>query len=58
MEQTYYLSAAQVAEKIGCSKPLAYKIIRNWNEKLAKEGKLIIRGRINRLYFEKQMQQG
>ena len=55
-EESYYISAREVAKAVPCSLSLAYKLIRNWNEKLAKQGKVIIRGKINRKYFEKQME--
>ena len=53
---TYYLSAKEVAAAIPCSMALAYKIIREMNAKLAKQGKLVIRGKINRRFFEKEME--
>ena len=55
-EESFYIGAKQVAKAVPCSLSLAYKLIRNWNEKLAKQGKVIIRGKINRKYFEKQME--
>lgn len=54
--ETYYLNAKQVAERMGISLALSYKIIREWNESLKKQGRLVIRGRINRRFFEKQME--
>lgn len=53
---TYYLSAKEVAAAIPCSMALAYKLIREMNAKLAKQGKLVIRGKINRKFFEKEME--
>lgn len=55
-EKSYYLSAREVAAAIPCSLSLAYKLIRNWNDKLQKQGKIVIRGKVNRKYFEKQME--
>lgn len=52
----YYLNATQVAERMGISKALAYRFIREWNLQLKKAGKIVIRGRVNRRYFEKQME--
>lgn len=57
MENKFYLTAQEVAAAIPCSLSLAYRLIRDWNEKLKKQGKLTIRGRINRRFFEKQMQE-
>ena len=56
MEDKFYLTAQEVAAAIPCSMSMAYKLIRDWNEKLKKQGKLTIRGRINRRFFEKQME--
>ena len=53
---TYYLSAKEVAAAIPCSMALAYKIIRKINDKLAKQGKIVIRGKVNRKFFEKEME--
>ena len=55
-EESYYISAREVAKAVPCSLSLAYKLIRNWNEKLAKQGKIVIRGKVNRKFFEKEMQ--
>ena len=54
--EKYYLNAKEVAAAMGVSVALAYKLIRQWNETLKKQGRLIVRGRINRRYFEKQME--
>ena len=54
-DDVYFLNAEQVAKRMGISQPLAYRLIREWNEKLKKAGKLTIRGRVNRLFFEKEM---
>ena len=53
---TYYLSAKEVAAAIPCSMALAYKLIREMNAKLAKQGKIVIRGKVNRKFFEKEME--
>lgn len=54
--ERYYLSAQEVAEAIGCKIGLAYKLIRRWNAELEKQGKLTIRGKINKQFFLKQME--
>ena len=56
MEKTFYMSAQEVAAAMGVSLALAYKLIREWNLQLKKAGKIVIRGRVNRRYFEKQME--
>ena len=55
-ETSYYMSAKEVAAAVPCSLSLAYRLIRQWNEKLQKQGKLIIRGKVNRKFFEKEME--
>ena len=54
--ERYYLTAQEVAEALGVKKGYAYKLIRIWNGQLSKQGKLVIRGKINKKYFEKQME--
>lgn len=54
--ERYYLNAQEVAEALGVKIGMAYKLIRQWNVKLAAEGKLTIRGKINKKFFEKQME--
>ena len=55
-ETSYYMTAAEVSKAIPCSLSLAYKLIREMNAKLEKQGKIVIRGKINRKFFEKQME--
>lgn len=54
MEKTY-LKAEDVAECMGISIPLAYKIIRRLNNELASQGYIVVSGRISRQYFEKKV---
>lgn len=54
--ERYYLTAQEVADALGVKIGMAYKLIRQWNTKLAAEGKLTIRGKINKKFFEKQME--
>lgn len=56
MQDKYYLTAQEVAAAIPCSLSLAYRLIREWNAKLQKQGKIVIRGKVNRRFFEKQME--
>ena len=56
ISKCYYLSAQEVADAIGCKIGLAYRLIRQWNKELEKQGKLVIKGKINKKYFEKQME--
>ncbi len=56
METTYYMTAQEVAAAMGVSLALAYRLIREWNQQLKRAGKIVIRGRVNRRFFEKQME--
>ena len=56
MEERYFLTAEEVSIAIGCKIGLAYKLIRQWNEELKKQGRLTIRGKINKQYFLRKME--
>ena len=49
------LTAEDVAEILQVKDSCAYRIIRQMNNELAAMGKLVIRGRVNRHYFEKKI---
>lgn len=49
-----YITASELAELLGISVGLAYKIIKKLNAELEKEGYLIIAGKVPRCYFEKR----
>lgn len=53
--ERYLLNADEVAEMLGVAKNTAYSIIRDCNEKLAKAGKLVVRGRVNKQYLLKTL---
>lgn len=55
-EEKYMLNVGEVANLLGIKTGLAYKLIRKWNSELKAQGKLTIRGKINRKYFEKKME--
>lgn len=50
-----YLTASEVAEILGVSKPKAYKIIAEMNKDLERKGYLIIRGKVSKKYFLEHM---
>ena len=54
--ERYYLNANEVAEALGVKIGLAYKLIRQWNQELQEQGKLVIRGKVNKQYFLKKME--
>ena len=43
-----FITADEVAEELGISKPYAYKIIRRLNEELRQKGMITIAGRVDR----------
>lgn len=58
MENKRFLNAHDVAEFMGISVPMAYKIIRRLNDELVAAGYIIVSGRISRTYFEKKVYGG
>lgn len=55
MNEKNFLTASDVATYMGISVPTAYKIIRQLNNELKKEGYITISGKISRIYFEKKI---
>lgn len=53
--RNYMLTAKDVAEELSCSKQKAYKIIRECNEELKREGYITIAGKIPKTYWAKKM---
>lgn len=53
--EKYYLTVDDVATMLNVKRGKAYEIIRILNKQLEKQGKITIRGRVNRKYFESQM---
>lgn len=58
MENKRFLNAKDVAECMGISVPMAYKIIRRLNDELVAAGYIIVSGRISRTYFEQKVYGG
>ena len=54
MEGTIFITAAEMAEMLGISKPYAYKIIRQLNDALVAKGYLAIPGKVAKKYFEEK----
>jgi hypothetical protein len=50
--KNYMMFAEDISQELGISKGYAYKIIRELNEELKKEGFIVISGRIPRAYWE------
>lgn len=58
MNNKQYLTAADVAEYMDISVPMAYKIIRRLNNELSAGGYIVVAGRVNRCYFEQKIYGG
>lgn len=54
MEGTIFITAAEMAEILGISKPYAYKIIKQMNEDLEANGFITISGKVSKKYFEEK----
>ena len=52
-QQNIYITAAELAEIMGISNGHAYKLIREMNAELKKQGFLTISGKLPRAYLEK-----
>ena len=55
MSEKNFLNAADVAEYMGISVPMAYKIIRKLNDELKSQGFITVSGKVNRRYFEQKV---
>ena len=51
-ENSYMMYAEDVSQELGISKGYAYKIIKELNEELKKEGFIVISGRIPRAFWK------
>ena len=58
MTNKRYLTAADVAEFMDISVPMAYKIIRRLNDELSAGGYIVVAGRVSRSYFEQKIYGG
>lgn len=54
MEGTIFITAVEMAEILGISKPYAYKIIKQINEELEANGFITISGKVSKKYFEEK----
>ena len=55
MENKRFLNASDVAEFMGISIAMAYKIIRRLNDELTAQGFITVAGRVSRCYFEQKV---
>lgn len=58
MGEKRFLTAADVAEVMECSKNQAYAIIRRINEEMDGKGYITIHGRVNAKYFYERIYDG
>lgn len=59
MQESLMMNAQEVAAALSVSVAMAYKVIRQLNAELAAKGKIVVRGKVNRRYFqEKTYQEG
>lgn len=58
MKETIFMTAQEVADLLGVSKGLAYRIIKDMNKQLQNEGYITIFGKINRTYFNEKIYEG
>lgn len=49
-----FIHAKEVAEELGISEAHAYKLVRDMNKELSKEGFMTISGRVSRKYFQEK----
>ena len=54
MKSNYMMSAEDIARELGVSKGKAYKLIRDLNQELVKNGFVVISGKLPRAYWEKK----
>lgn len=53
-ESKIYITANELSGMLGISEGYAYKIIRDMNDELKKDGYIIISGKISKRFFEKK----
>ena len=54
MKNNLFVTAGEVAQDLGVSKPFAYKLVRQMNEELEAKGFMTIAGRVSRKYYEEK----
>ena len=54
LRENIFVSAEEVSEILGVSKPYAYKLIKQLNDELKNKGFLTIAGKVSKRYFEEK----
>ncbi len=49
------INAQEISETLGTSKSHAYKIMKQLNDELKKQGYIIVAGKVSRAYFEEKI---
>ena len=57
LKKDLFVTAGEVAQDLGVSKPFAYKLVRQMNEELEAKGFITIAGRVSRKYYEEELNQ-
>lgn len=55
MAGSVFIKAGELAQELGVSKQLAYKMIHNWNEELKMKGYTTVAGRVSRKYYQEKV---
>lgn len=54
MKNDLFVTAGEIAQDLGVSKPFAYKLVRQMNEELETKGFITIAGRVSRKNYEEK----
>ena len=57
LKNDLFVTAGEVAQDLGVSKPFAYNLVRQMNEELEAKGFITIAGRVSRKYYEEELNQ-
>lgn len=57
MQESLMMNAQEVAAALSVSVTMAYKVIRQLNAELKAKGKIVVRGKVNRRYFQEKTYQ-
>jgi Mn-dependent DtxR family transcriptional regulator len=49
-----FITAGEVADELGVSKPFAYRLVREMNAQLREKGYMTVAGRVSRQYYEEK----
>lgn len=55
MASKLFISAKEVARELEVSDSFAYRLVRKLNDELAKQGFVVVKGKISRKYFEERV---